>query len=219
MAKYDLCVFDMDGTVLNTINDITNGVNAIMERYSFETFTVAKIRSLVGYGLRNLMIDCIPDGEANPEFENAYNDFLAYYAEHSNDETCLYDGVYDLIVKLRGEGYKIAILSNKRHARLVELCDIFLKGLIDLPMGERTDEGIPLKPSPDSTFNLLREMDVPVERAVYIGDAETDFKTAKNAGMDFIGVSWGFRDRSQLEALGAKTIADTMDELYSAITI
>lgn len=218
MAKYDLCVFDMDGTILNTLDDITNSVNVLMERYNFKTFTVPEIRSLVGHGLRDLMEHCIPDGEKEPQFETIYREFLAYYSEHSNDETHLYDGIYDLVKKLKNDGIKLAILSNKRNSRVIELSKEYFGDIIDLPVGEKQDEGVPLKPAPDAVFNILKELNVPLEKAVYIGDGDTDFHTAKNAGMDFIAVSWGFRDRSVHLELGSKVIVDTADDLYSAIT-
>lgn len=217
MKHKQLCILDMDGTILDTLDDLYGSVNAIMTREGFPTFSREKIRSILGHGLRDLMERSVPGGAEHPEFERMYRSFLAYYGEHANDHTKLYDGILDVVRQLKQDGWVLAIHSNKRHEKVLELVESYFGDLIDVPMGDRSEEGIALKPAPDAVFDLIKQVGVTPQDCVYIGDSEVDAKTAQNAGVPFIGVSWGFRDRETLRQCGVTRIADTALELLRMI--
>ena len=200
--KYDAVIFDLDGTLLDTLDDLTNSVNAVMVQYQLPQYSRKQIRSFVGNGIRRLMQLVIPGGEEHPQFMEIYDAFRAYYNVHCMDETEAYPGVMALLEALYKEGYQLAIVSNKADFAVKKLRDIYFKDYVKVAIGEK--ETVRKKPAPDTVYQALKELGVEQNRAVYVGDSEVDIQTAANAGMDEIIVTWGFRDREFLLEQGAK---------------
>lgn len=189
-------IFDLDGTLLDTLEDLKDSVNAALEKYQMPARTLEEIRSFVGNGVRNLMIRSVPDGEENPQFEEAFSYFKAYYREHCNDKTVPYDGILELMRELRGRGIKMAIVSNKFDAGVKALNEKFFAEYTDVAMGEIP--GRKRKPDPETVNVVLQLLGVDKEHAVYVGDSDVDILTARNADIRCISVSWGFRDEEFL---------------------
>lgn len=189
-------LFDLDGTLLDTLEDLKDSVNAALEKYQMPARTLDEIRSFIGNGIRTLVIRSVPDGEANPRFEEVFGYFKAYYREHCNDKTVPYDGILELMRELRGRGIKIAIVSNKFDAGVKALNEKFFAEYTDVAMGEIP--GSKRKPDPEPVNVVLRLLGVDKDHAVYVGDSDVDILTARNADVRCISVSWGFRDEEFL---------------------
>lgn len=213
--KYKLAIFDMDGTILNTIDDLAASLNAVLEKSGFPTRTMDEVISFVGDGLRTLIERGVPDGSDSETVDRVLADFKAYYAVHCADRTAPYDGIIELLKNLRTNGCMTAVVSNKVDDAVQELCKKYFDGLFDYAVGERS--GILRKPAPDSVNEVLEKLNVSRENAVYIGDSEVDIKTAENAGMDSIIVEWGFRERDFLLKKGAKTIVSAAKEIENIV--
>lgn len=213
IKKYDAVIFDLDGTLLDTLSDLTVSANAAAAQYGFAQHSREEICSFVGNGIRRLIQQIVPDGESNPVFERVYDYFCKHYGLHCMEETEPYPGILSLLDWLKKEGCRTAIVSNKADFAVKKLKDVYFGELIDAAIGER--EGCRRKPEPDSVWQALAEIGVARERAVYVGDSDVDIMTAKNAGMDCISVSWGFRSREFLLAHGAapERIAANVREL------
>ncbi|NBI86229.1 HAD family hydrolase [Lachnospiraceae bacterium] len=215
MDKFEAVVFDLDGTLLDTIEDLTDSVNAALQQYSCPLKTVDQVRSYVGNGIRNLMIRCIGQGERHPEFENIYRAFLEHYKVNCRSKTKPYDGVVRILRTLSDEGRKLAIVSNKADFAVKDLNTYYFKEFQMVAIGER--DGIARKPAPDSVFAALRELDVPAGKAVYVGDSDVDVETARNAGIPCISVLWGFREKDVMLKCGAKYFAEDADGLLAVL--
>ena len=215
MRRYAAVVFDLDGTLLDTLEDLAGSVNFALEKYAGMTRSVAQIRSFIGNGVRMLMTRSLPGGQENPAFERAFADFREHYREHCRDKTRPYPQVTDLVRELSSRGTRLAIVSNKADPEVKKLSREFFGGLICSSVGER--EGVARKPAPDTLFETLREMGVSWQDAVYVGDSEVDVQTALNAGVDFIGVTWGFRSAEQLRLAGAQTLVSRPMELLALV--
>lgn len=211
--KYDAVVFDLDGTLLDTLQDLTDSANAAAKRYGLPEHSLEEIRSFVGNGIRRLMLRIVPGGESHPDFEYVLAYFKEYYGAHCMDETEPYPGIMGLLDGLKKEGRRIAIVSNKADFAVKKLRDVYFGDLVDVAIGERED--CRKKPAPDSVWQALKELGVSRERAVYVGDSDVDLRTAENAGIPCIPVSWGFRSREFLIENGAdpERIADNVREL------
>lgn len=218
--KYSLVIFDMDGTILNTLDDMTDSLNIILEKYKLPFHTVDEVRFMVGNGIPKLIERAIPDGRANANFDKILSDFIAYYEEHCAIKTAPYAGIPEAIKKLRQAGIKIAVNTNKVEPAAIALCDDYFPGLFDIISGSRP--GMPPKPAPDGIYEILSRagMDGKSEgqRAVFIGDSDVDMQTGTNAGLDVIGVDWGFRGKKFLEEHGAKVIMMDAVELAEYLT-
>ena len=204
-------IFDLDGTLLNTLNDLADAVNWALEKYGQPKRTLEEVRAFVGNGLRNLMLQAVPGGEENPVFESLFEFFCDYYKAHCNVKTAPYDGIMELLNELKCRGVKMAIVSNKIDSGVKELNEIHFSEFVEIAIGER--EGIGRKPSPDSVNEALRILNIDKEHAVYVGDSDVDIQTAKNAEIRCISVSWGFRDESFLMEHGAGIMIDRPLEL------
>lgn len=215
MMKYQLAVFDMDGTVLNTLADLTDCVNYALALHGLPPRSEREIRSFTCRGLRRMTELALPDGADSRLADEVFHDFSRYYAEHCADRTAPYDGITGVLKELRSAGMKIAMVSNKDESAARKLCDRHLGGLLDYAAGAR--EGVRKKPSPEPIDAALSALGVRRSEAVCVGDSEVDVETAKNAGMDFIAVDWGFRGREDLLAAGASVIASDMGELARLI--
>lgn len=211
LQSIDTIIFDLDGTLLNTLEDLADAVNYALRQYHLPTHPYEAVRMMVGNGVRKLVSRAV-GGEDHPQFEEIFACFRAYYVDHCQEKTCLYDGIRELLLILRAREYRLAIVSNKLQAGVTELQRIYFAGLIDVAIGER--EGIARKPAPDMVEAALRELcregetlDDIRSRAIYVGDSDVDILTARNAGMPCISVLWGFRDEDFLRAHGAKLFA------------
>ena len=206
---YATYLFDMDGTLLNTLADLTAAVNHTLARYGYPRRTIEQVRKGLGNGAVKLMAAMLPQGEETPGFADIMRDYRAWYQAHACVETCPYPGVPEMLKRLRQRGCKVAIVSNKPHGAACELAERFFPGVPTF--GERPET--PRKPAPDMVFHALAALGAGKENAVYVGDSEVDVQTARNAGLPVIGVAWGFRGREALAAAGAETIVDTAAEL------
>lgn len=213
--KYNTVIFDLDGTLLDTLADLADSTNAALEIFGFPTHSYDSVRMFVGNGVRNLMIRALPDGEGNPKFEECLETFRAHYAKNCRNKTQAYEGIYPMLAELKARGIKMAIVSNKFDAAVKTLNRDYFGEYIDIAIGERAE--IRKKPAPDTVLQALRELDSSADEAVYVGDSDVDVATAVNSGMACIGVSWGFRGRDFLAAHGAKTIVDTPAELLQVL--
>ena len=217
MGKYDTVIFDLDGTLLNTIEDLTDSVNFALGLYGFPHKSLEKIRSFVGNGAARLIELSIPDGASNPMYEKCFVDFRNHYSMNMRNKTDAYEGIMELLRQLLEKKYKIAIVSNKFDTAVKELNKIYFEKYIKVAIGE--SEKVSKKPAPDTVFKALEELGSVTDKSVYVGDSEVDVKTAKNAGVICVGVTWGFRNRKVLEQNGADYIIDTPQELLKIITV
>ncbi len=208
---YKLIVFDMDGTILDTLEDLKNSLNFALTANDMPERTLDEVRRFVGNGIGKLIERGVADGATTEQISGVQAAFFPHYTLHCNDNTRPYDGIPEVIGSLRNAGYLTAVVSNKADFAVQDLCEIWFDGLFDVAVGER--EGLQRKPAPDSVFEVCRLLNVSVEDAVYIGDSEVDYQTAQNAGMDVISVDWGFRDSDFLRSIGAKKIVSSPKEL------
>lgn len=213
--RKQLVIFDLDGTLLDTLDDLADAVNWALEQEQLPRRTREEVRAFVGNGIRNLIERAVPAGTEAAQTDRVFAGFKARYAGHCADKTRPYPGILELLARLRAEGIRTAVVSNKADFAVQTLCRDYFHGLVDCAVGERA--GIPKKPAPDSVQEVLRALEIPREQAVYVGDSDVDVLTARNAGMDGILVLWGFRDRQTLERAGAKTFAATAEELCAAL--
>ena len=217
MQEYDIYVFDLDGTLLDTLDDLTNSVNAALEHEGLPVHTREEIRGFVGNGVRLLMERSIPGGASHPSFDKVFAFFRRHYMEHGADNTRPYPGIMPLLNQLRERGKKIVVVSNKFYDATRSLCSEYFGELVDVAVGER--EGIRKKPAPDLVNEAFRQLGVSQDdslSAVYIGDSDVDIDTAKNSHLPCISVLWGFRSREFLLDHGATTfVSDPMEILPS----
>ena len=213
--KYEAVIFDLDGTLLDTLEDLRSSVNHALRMFGFPERSLEEIRTFVGNGVRNLMLKAVPGGADEPRFEEIFAEFKRYYAVHWREVTCPYAGVVELVEGLHRKGLKLAVVSNKSDAEVKNLCAEFFGGNILIARGEVP--GVPRKPAPDGVLLALESLGVSREKALYIGDSEVDVRTARNAAVDCVAVTWGFRSREELEAEGATVFIDQPSELLSLI--
>ncbi|MCR4782414.1 MAG: HAD family hydrolase [Lachnospiraceae bacterium] len=211
MQTYKYAIFDMDGTLLNSLLDLRSAVNFVCEKYGHKIFSVEEIRKMVGNGNRKLMSRALPDGENDPLFEEKFDLFKKYYMEHCKDQTAPYDGIEDLLQKIRSSGVKSAIVSNKYDAAVREMKESYFGDLIDDAFGVKP--GMNVKPAPDAVYQAMDSIGAKSSETVYIGDSDVDAETAKNAGLDCILVTWGFRSRELLEQKQHIALVDNTSEL------
>ena len=211
--KYSTYIFDLDGTLLDTLNDLAAAVNYALRQHGMPEHTIDDVRRFVGNGVRKLMERAIPDGEKNSDFEATFATFREYYMHHSLDTTRPYPGIKETLEALKAQGCRLAVVSNKMMAATQELCQYFFADTIEVAIGENEAAGIRKKPAPDTVFEALRQLGEEKGNAVYVGDSDVDYETACNSGLPCISVLWGFRDRDFLIQHGAKTFISAPSEL------
>lgn len=211
MKEYNAYIFDLDGTLLDTLGDLASSVNYALRAYGMPEHDIEDIRWFVGNGVRNLMARSVPEGDTNPRFEEVYDTFRKHYMEHSFDTTGPYSGILDLLSCLKHRKKKIAVVSNKFYTATQELCRHFFGYYVDVAIGER--DNIRRKPAPDTVIEAMSQLGVSSDETVYIGDSDVDVATAKNSGLPCISVLWGFRDKDFLEKHGASTFISEPSEL------
>ncbi len=216
-TKIKAVIFDLDGTLLDTLTDLAASVNAAMIRYGYKEHSKEAICSFVGNGVAKLIERALPGGRECADFDNVLEYFKAHYKEHMYDSTDAYDGIYGTLKALKKEGYKLAVVSNKFDAAVKELCQRYFCEYVDVAIGENESAGIKKKPAPDTVNAALELLGISSGEAVYVGDSDVDVHTAENAGMECISVLWGFRDIEFLKGEGARHFAKTTDELFELI--
>jgi len=213
--KYMIAIFDLDGTILNTLEDLADSTNYALKTYGYPERTMDEVRQFVGNGIRKLMERAVPEGTPVEEIDRVHETFTAHYKVHCADKTRPYDGIMELLQNLKKDGCKLAVVSNKADYGVQELCKQYFDGVFDFAVGER--EGIRKKPAPDSVNEVLKTLGCSRERAVYIGDSDVDIQTAANAQMDHIIVEWGFRDVQFLISQGAKVLVEKPEEILEIV--
>ena len=211
MREFETYVFDLDGTLLETLKDLAASTNFALRQYDMPEHSIDDVRMFVGNGVKKLMERAIPNGLDNPKFEEVYATFRQHYLNHNLDTTKPYDGIPELLRELKGRGKKLAIVSNKFYAATQDLARHFFPDTIKVAIGER--ENIKKKPAPDTVVEALRQLGVSKEEAVYIGDSDVDIMTARNSGLPCASVLWGFRDKEFLLEHGATFFAEKPDDL------
>ena len=211
--KYEAVLFDMDGTILDTMTDLYDGANRSLAMHGYPLRTMEEIRIFVGGGARQLMQRSLPDTVSEEELDAITEEFRTWYGENSCVKTCPYPGVEAAVEALQKAGVKVAVVSNKPDVATKALAKQFFPTLP--AFGQRDD--VPQKPAPDMVWNALQELGVSAENAIYVGDSEVDVATARNAGMPLLAVCWGFRTREELMAAGAEHIVDNAEDMLNAL--
>lgn len=208
-------IFDLDGTLLNTIEGLKNSTNFALKKFNCPEITLEQTRSFVGNGVRKLIERAIPNGEKNPDFEKCLNTFKEHYSKTMYQKTVAYDGIEDMLTELKKRGIKTGVVSNKFDTAVKELCKNYFDGLIIVAIGESPN--VRKKPAPDSVLKAMEILGAKPENTLYVGDSDVDIQTAKNTNLKSVGVTWGFRDRELLEEEGADFIINTPCELLELI--
>ncbi len=216
VMKYKLAIFDMDGTILDTLEDLADGLNHVLSKYKYPVCSIDQVRSYVGNGIRRLIERGAPDGLSEDVIDQLVEDFTPYYKANCTNKTKPYDGIKPLLNTLKEQGCLVAVVSNKVDSAVKELCNHYFPSVFDCAIGER--DGIRKKPAPDSVLETMAQLKVDMKDAVYIGDSEVDIQTAKNAKIDCISVDWGFRDHDYIKASGAEVIVSKPMEIANLIT-
>jgi len=211
-----LAIFDLDGTILDTLEDLTGAVNHVLAQFGYPFRTLDEVRQFVGNGIHRTLEQAVPPGTGADLVDQLYQAFTPYYQDHCADRTRPYEGIPELLRALRENGISTAVVSNKGDMAVKALCARYFPGLFDAAVGERP--GVRRKPAPDGVLELLRSLNVPKEQAVYIGDSEVDVETARRAGLPCIGVDWGFRGRTFLLERGAPIVVDTPGEIVTVLS-
>ena len=213
--KYQAVLFDMDGTVLDTLDDLCDSISHSLAEFSLPQVSREHVRQCLGNGAAFLVSHSIPAG-SSPELEA---DVLAFYKPwydaHCLIKTAPYEGILPMMQSLKEQGLRLAIISNKPDRAVQELSDAFFPGLLELSVGE--SPSVRRKPAPDTVLTASSQIGLSVDQCVYVGDSEVDLQTARNAGMDCISVTWGFRDEAQLIEAGASVLVRTPEELESLL--
>ena len=212
-------IFDLDGTLLNTLDDLCDSTNYALKQFGYQERTLEEVRGFVGNGVKKLIERAIPDGINNPDFEECLRVFKKHYAANMYNKTAPYNGVPEMLKELRLKGIHTAVVSNKFDAAVKELCKKFFGDLVQVAIGENEEKGVRKKPAPDSVFKAMNELKVSIEEVIYAGDSETDVQTAKNAEIDCIGCAWGFRPKEILEQEGARYIIDAPQEILKIVGV
>ena len=209
--KYKAVLFDMDGTVLNTLGDLAAAVNHTLREFSMPERSIAEVAAALGNGAAYLIAHTVPDGTPKELTDKVLAAYAPYYDAHCDILTGPYDGIVPLMQTLRERGVKLAVISNKQDTAVKPLAEKYFPGLLEIAVGESAE--VRRKPNPDAVLAALRHIGVEREDAIYVGDTEVDLQTARNAGMECASVDWGFRTRAQLVEIGAEHIFDTVQEL------
>lgn len=213
--KYDTVLFDLDGTILNSLEDLADSVNAVLESSGYPQRSLEEIKSFTGAGYRVLLEKALPKDIPAEEIDRCTLLYRKIYLTKIANKSCPYDGIIELLVRLKSLGYKLGVVSNKFETATKEACRLYFKDLFDYVIGD--DPIRSKKPSPQGVWEALEALGSSREKAVYLGDSDVDIQTAKNAGLVSVGVSWGFRSKAVLEASGADYIIDKPEQLLTIL--
>lgn len=209
--KYKLAIFDLDGTILNTLQDLTDAVNYVLEKYNYKRRSSQEVRSFLGNGGKNLITAAIGQKIDEDRFDEIYKCYLNYYSEHCDIKTEPYNGIKQMLENLKKAGIKLAVVSNKGDKQVKILVENHFKGLFDFAHGER--KNVKRKPDKEAIISIINEFGFKLTECIYIGDSEVDLLTANNCEMDHIIVDFGFRDYDFLKKSGAKVILSSASEI------
>ena len=215
MGKKNTIIFDLDGTLLNTLADLTASLNYTMALHGFPCHTQEQVRQMVGNGIYVLMEQAVPDGSGNPRYKDCIREFQEHYKMHMQEQTAPFPGILPLLRTLREMGYLLAVVSNKFDAAVKALCADYFSPYIQTAIGD--SPAAARKPAPDTVFLAMDALQVTPAQCIYVGDSEVDLKTAENAGIPCISVSWGFKTAAFLKAQGARHIVDHAEALLPCI--
>lgn len=213
----DTVIFDLDGTLLNTLEDIKDSVNFALNEFNFPIKSAIEVKKHVGNGAQHLMNQMVPDNTSPEVSVQCYQCYQKHYDGNSQNKTKPYDGILNLLKQLKEKKLKLAVVSNKFDASVKSLCQDYFADYIQIAIGESPK--VARKPAPDSVYNAIQELHADINRVIYVGDSDVDIYTAHNAGIPCIGVTWGFRDKVVLEKAGADFIIDKPDELFNCLLV
>ncbi|MDL2236614.1 HAD family hydrolase [Christensenellaceae bacterium OttesenSCG-928-K19] len=213
--KNKAILFDMDGTILDTLEDLFESVNELLRKLGHPARTKDEVRLATGHGVRHLIATTLPAGMTDAYVDRAILDYKEIYKRNMHNHTAPYNGIPEMIQAVRDLGYKTGVLSNKPDYATKILCDTMFEGLIDIPLGDRPD--IKRKPAPDGVYLLLEKLQADAAQSYFVGDSDVDIQTGKNAGLTTIGVSWGLRDEALLQEEGADVIIHMPEELTALL--
>lgn len=204
-------IFDLDGTLLDTLTDLKNSLNEALRNHGLPERTTDEVRRFVGNGIAKLVERAIPSGMQHPSYDAVLTDIRRIYAQRCRENTAPYAGITEMLNELSRKGYALAVVSNKPDAQVKALCKSFFGDCIHTAIGQQ--EGVRMKPAPDSLFAAMQQLDADTDNTVYVGDSEVDVQTAQNAGVPCISVLWGFRDKELLLTNGARNFAHSPAEM------
>lgn len=213
--KYNTIIFDLDGTLLNTLEDIRDSVNYALKECGFPKRSLEEINSFVGNGTNYLLEKSVPINTPKDELDNCTDIYRNYYKNNMVNKTAPYNGILEMLNKLKEDGYKLAVVSNKFDSAVKILCKKYFSEFLEVSIGESSS--VRRKPAPDTVFKAMKELDSKRNDCIYVGDSDVDVKTAHNVGIECIGVSWGFRGREVLEREGADYIIDKPKDIYNIV--
>ena len=216
MYPYQTVIFDLDGTLLDTLQDLADSTNYALSVHRMPARTLEEVRTFVGNGVGRLIHLAVPEGTPAEEEAACLADFRAHYLLNMENKTAPYPGVPALLEHLQAAGIRTAVVSNKFDGAVKGLCQNYFGDRLPVAIGE--SQGVARKPAPDTVFRALAELEAEPAGAVYVGDSDVDIATARNAGLPCISVTWGFRDEDFLLAHGATEIVADPDGLYAALT-
>ena len=205
-TMYETILFDLDGTLLDTLEDLTNATNFALAKFGYATRTEEEVCAFVGNGIAKLIERAM--GGKDENFSSVLETFKAYYGAHCAEKTKPYEGILPLLKTLKEYGIRTAVVSNKADFAVKSLAKAYFDGLLMQAIGEDEERGIRKKPAPDTLLAVMKELQADPKTTLYVGDSEVDIQTAQNAGVDCLCVTWGFRKREFLEAQGGKLFAD-----------
>lgn len=208
---YNTVIFDLDGTLLNTLEDLKDSVNHALKELNYPLKTAEEVRSYIGNGVWQLIQLSVPAGTSADASDQCLQLFKEHYARNNRNKTAPYEGIMELLEDLKKQGIKLAVVSNKFDAAVKALCPVYFPGYIDIAIGESAR--VARKPAPDSVNAVMEALGSAKEQVIYVGDSEVDVETAHNAGIPCIGVAWGFRGRKVLEDAGADIIIEKPQEI------
>lgn len=212
---YKAVIFDLDGTLLNTLDDLAASVNFALKTCGYPERTIEEVRAFIGNGVIKLMQRATPDGISQEEFDRCFGSFRTHYLKHMFDTTKPYDGILPLLDTLKAAGIKTAVVSNKLHSGVVGLCKDFFGDRLTCAFGVLDESE--RKPAPANVFKAIKEMQVEAADCVYVGDSEVDVQTANNAGLDCIAVTWGYRDPDVLKMNSPKYMIEKPEEILPIV--
>lgn len=208
-------IFDLDGTLLYTLDDLTDSINYVLSEFGFPLKSIDEIRNSVGNGVYLLIERVIPDGRNNPHFDECVESFKKHYSENMFNKTKPYEGVIDILKRLKTDNYNIAVVSNKFDNAVKELVGRYFNGLIDVSVGQRN--GVAKKPAPDAVNEVISTLGVDKSECIFIGDSEVDIETANNAGLPCLSVTWGYKDIDFLYQHGASTLVYSPEDIWELV--
>ena len=212
---YKAVLFDMDGTVLDTVGDLTDAINVSLEKFGFPPRNTEEVKSFLGKGPAHFVNCAVPEGTDAATKQQVLAFYEPYYDSHCQIKTAPYPGIMELLKTLQARGIKLAVISNKQEPAVKALAEQHFAGLLELAVG--TSARIRCKPDPSAVLAAMEELGVEKEETLYVGDMDVDLNTARNAGIDCVVVAWGFMGRKKLEALGAEHIVDNTEQLLEFI--